>query len=36
MAAGSDTAPPAALGHAFDVLVFFHTITPSGPLPRSP
>jgi len=36
MAAGGDAAPPAALGHGFDVLVFFHTITPSRPLARSP
>lgn len=36
IAAGGERAPPIALGHAFDVLVFFETITPSRLLPATP
>lgn len=36
IAAGGEPAPPQALGHAFDVLVFFDTITPSRLLRAAP
>ncbi len=36
LAIGGERAPPTALGHAFDVLVFFDTITPSRLLRATP